>query len=198
MLHVTQITEKMTGKPASGNFQHPYKLFENQKQKKSLKGKCKEQPRIAADGTEHADDKTLHRKLISKPVEFQRSPKKYKSPKKPKIRGPGVKYVSASERARLVEEGILSGSKSKVRKIELDEKGSDFECCDKSNGTPVHVNIDKELAVDKPTLVLLPNRSEEDKFNNSSVTEDWDGNVRLRRSNRIIKPMGRLGSVSYF
>ena len=124
-----------------------------------------------------ANNKTLHRKLISKPVEFQRSPMKDMSPSKHKLRGPSGKYVSASERAGLMDQGVVSESKSKVRKVELEEKESDFDCYDKSNGKPVHVNMDKKLAVDKPTLALLPNRSEEDKININGETGDGDGNI---------------------
>ena len=131
-----------------------------------LEGQYKEEPKIAVEGTEHtvgaADNETLHRKLISKPVDFQRSPKKDRSPNKHKLRGPVEKNVSVSEKAQLMEEGIISESNSKVRKVESSEKQNDFECYDKSDGKTVHVNIDKELAVHKPTLVLLPNRSEEE------------------------------------
>ena len=47
----------------------------------------------------------------------------------------------------------------------------------------------------KPTLALLPNRSEEDEINNNGETLD---NFNLRRSNRIFKPPEQLGSVPYF
>ena len=56
------------------------------------------------------------------------------SPTKHQLRGPGGKYVSVSEEARKVEEGIISEWKSKVRKVELDYRDSDFECYDKSEG----------------------------------------------------------------
>ena len=85
------------------------------------------------------------------------------SPNKIKIRGPGGKYVSASERTRLMEERVISEYKPKVRKIDSDEEDSSFEFYDRSKRKPVHVNIDKEMAEgNKPTLALLLNRSEED------------------------------------
>ena len=102
------------------------------------------------------------------------------SPIGQKLRGPGGKYVSASERAQMMEEGVISESKLRVRKVESDEEGSDFECYDKSDGKPVHVNIDKDLAVDNSTLSLLPNRSEEDEINYKGETGDGDGNISLR------------------
>ena len=99
-------------KPVGGNLQYPYTFFEKRNSKKLQDWKIKEQPRIAVDSTEHAvrtvDNKILHPKLISKPVEFQRSRKKDLSPNKHKLQRPGGKYLSASERTRLMEEGIIS------------------------------------------------------------------------------------------
>ena len=43
-----------------------------------------------------------------------------------------------------MEKGIISESKPKVQKVELDEEDSDFECHHKSEGKPVHVDIDDE------------------------------------------------------
>ena len=99
------------------------------------------------------------------------------SPNKHKLRVPGGKYVSASEGAQLMEEGIISEPKSKIRKVESDKQESDFDCYDKSDGKSVHVNIDKELAIDKPTLALLPNRPGDGEINNNGVT--GDGTVML-------------------
>ena len=102
-----------------------------------------------------------------------------------------------------MEEGIFSESRSKVRKVasdddDDDDDDSDFECYDRSEGKPVHVDVDKEMAEsNKLTLALLRNRSEKDEFNNGE-TRDRDGNTNLRRSNRIFKPPERLGSVPYF
>ena len=72
-------------KPVSGNFPYPYTFFEKRNQKISLGEKNEEQPRIAVDGTEHtvrtAYNEISQQKLLSTPVEFQRSPKKDLSPK---------------------------------------------------------------------------------------------------------------------
>ena len=107
--------KKRPVKRVSGYFHYPYTFSEKRNQKISLEGKYKEQPRIAIDGTEHtvrtADNKILHRNLISTPIEFQRSPKKDMSRNKHKLRGPAGKYVSASETTRLMEEGIISESR---------------------------------------------------------------------------------------
>ena len=73
-------------RPASGNFQYPYTFLEKRNQKKSLEGKYKEKQKIAIDGTEHTvrttDQKNLRRKLLSTPLEIQKSPEKNVSPKK--------------------------------------------------------------------------------------------------------------------
>ena len=107
------------------------------------------------------------------------------SPNKHKLKRPGEKYVSASERTRLLEEGIISESKPKVRKMDLDEVESNFECYDRSEGKPAHVDIDKEIAEwNKPTLSLQPNRSVEDERNNNVERRDREGNINLRSSNR--------------
>ena len=86
-----------------------------------------------------------------------------------------------------------------VRTVASDDNDSDFECYDRSEGKSVYVYIDNETAeINKPTLALLPNRSEEDKSNNNGETQDRDGDTNLRRSYRIFKPAERLGSVPYF
>ena len=112
--------------------------------------KDNEQPRIAIDGTKHtvrtADNKSLHRKLISSPIDSQRSPKNNLSPNKHKLRGPGGKYVSASERTGLMVEGINSESRPNVWKMDSDAEDSNFECYDRSEGIPVHDEIDKGTA----------------------------------------------------
>ena len=87
-----------------------------------------------------------------------------------------------------MEEGIISEPKPRFRKVESDEEDSDFECNDKSEGKPVHVDIDKETTEgNKSTTALLLNRSEEDKNNINDETRDGDGNISLRRSNRRFK-----------
>ena len=121
------------------------------------------------------------------------------SPNKHKLRRPGGKYVSASERTRLMEDGTISEFKPKVRKVDSDEEDCDFERYDRSEGKPVQVDIDKRITEgNKPTLTLLPNRSEADEINNNGEAGDRDDNITLRRSNRIFTSPERLGSVPYF
>ena len=120
-------------------------------------------------------------------------------PNKHNLWGPGGTYVSASETTRLREEGIISESRPTVRKVVSDDEDSDFECYDRSQGKPLHVDVDKEMAEsNKPTLALLPSRSEKDEINNNGGTQDRDGNSNLRRSYRIFKTPERLGSVPLF
>ena len=98
-----------------------------------------------------------------------------------------------------MEEWIVSESKPKIRKLDSDENDVEFECYDRSEGKPVHVDIVKKITEgNKPTLSLILNRSEEEESNNKNETRDGDGNIYLRRSNRIIKPLERLNSVPYF
>ena len=61
------------------------------------------------------------------------------------MRGPGEKCVSASKKTQVMEKGISSKSRQEVREVELDKEDSDFECYDRSEGTPVHVDINKEI-----------------------------------------------------
>ena len=142
--------ERRPVKPVSGNFQHPYTFFEKTNQKNHWKGK---KPRSAVDCTEHtvrpADKKFSHRKLLSTPIELQRSPKMDLARNKHKLKGPGRKYVSASEKSRLVGERFISESKPNVQKMDSDEEDSDFECYDRSEGKAVLVDIDKELTKEK-------------------------------------------------
>ena len=80
--------------------------------------KNKEQPKNAIYGTEHtvriADTTILQWKLKSTSNRCQRSPKKVMSPNKQQLRSPGGEYVSTSEKARKLEEGIISESTPKV------------------------------------------------------------------------------------
>ena len=156
----------------------------------------KEQPTIAIDGTEHMfrtkDKKIIYQKLISTPLKFQKSPKKDISLKKHTLRGPGGKYMSASEKAKKTEEErTISASKPKFRKVESEDQ-SDIECYSKSDGKPVHVDIDKKVTEGGPTVALLPNKSE---INNNGETIGGDGNISVRRSNQLFKPPNRLGSI---
>ena len=84
-----------------------------------------------------------------------------------------------------MEERVISESKSKVQKVKSAEEHSDFECCDKSNGKPVHVNVDREITERDPTHALLPNRSEKEELNNNGKTSGGNGNISVRKSNRI-------------
>ena len=75
-------------------------------------------------------------------------------------------YMSAQEKAKKAEEeGTISASKRRVRKIESDEDYSDFEGYKKSSGKSVHVDIDKEVTERGLALVLLSNKTEEEQKN---------------------------------
>ena len=82
--------------------------------------------------------------------------------------------------------------------VECDEDKSDFECYNRSDGKPVHVDIDKEVPEEWPALALLPNKSEEEEINNNGETIGGDGSISVRRSNRIFKPVDRWVSVPCF
>ena len=69
-----------------------------------------------------------------------------------------------------MKKGIFSESDPKVPKVTLNDNDSHFECYDRSDGRMLHVDVDNEMArSSKPTLALLPNRSEEDEMNNNGV-----------------------------
>ena len=68
----------------------------------------------------------------------------------------------------------------------------------KSNGKPVHSDIDKQVTKGEPALALLPNKSEEEEINNNGETKGGNGNTSVRSSNRAFKPPDRLGSVPFF
>ena len=170
-------TKKRPIKPVSENFQYPYTFFEKRKQKKLFEGKYKQKPRFALDSTEHtvrtASNENLHQKLSLEPIAFQRSPKNNLSPNKHELRRTGGESVSASESARIMEEGIFPESEQKFRKVESDEVDSEFECYGNSEKKPVHLNIENKITErNKSILALLPNRSEEDKFNANGETRD--------------------------
>ena len=79
------------------------------------------------------------------------------SPNKHQTKKPGGKQVSASETAWQVEAGTISESKLKARKIDRDLEEGNFFSCDKSDGKPVHVDIQKTVAEgNNTTLELLP------------------------------------------
>ena len=75
---------------------------------------------------------------------------------KHQFKGPSGFYVGASEKGQNLEEGTIFKSKPKVRKIESNEKDSDFEVYDKYAGKPVNVDVDKETTERQrsPTLAL--------------------------------------------
>ena len=146
--------------------------------------KNKEKTEIANDGTEHmvrtSNNKTLHRKLIPTQVNLQRSPKRHKQRKVRECVG----IITEAE------EGIIFESKPKAGKVDSDEEDTDIEYFHKSDGKSVHVDIDKKVTNwTKPSLALLPNRIEEDRINQNGEKSDGDGNIGLRRSNRIPKPL---------
>ena len=96
-------------------------------------------------------------------------------------------------------ERIVFESRPKVRKVDSDEGEGDSESYNRSDGKPVHVDIDKVITKGhKPTLALLRNRSEKNEINNNGETRYRDGKINLHRSSRIFKPPERLGSVPYF
>ena len=68
----------------------------------------------------------------------------------------------------------------------------------KSDGKPVHVDIDKEVTKGKPALAILSNKSEEEERNTIGETMDGNGNISVCRSNRTFKPSDRLCNVPYF
>ena len=86
------------------------------------------------------------------------------SPKKHTLRGLGGNYMTASEKSKKAEKGrTISLFKPKVPNVESDEDDSNFECCNKSDGKLVHVEIYKEVTERGPALALLPNKSAGEK-----------------------------------
>ena len=92
------------------------------------------------------------------------------SPIKHQLRGLSGNYESASARERKQKEGIIPKFNPKVRKVESEDEDSNFECYNKSNGKPLHVDVDKQTSGSderNSTLVVLLNRREENKINNN-------------------------------
>ena len=115
------------------------------------------------------------------------------SPKKNNLRRPRGKYVSVSERTRRY--GRWSRRTTTVIRVlrSIRTQVGTFTRIDKETRY-----VDKEIAEsNKPTLALLPKRSEEEEINNNGETQDRDGKTNLRRSNRVLKPPERLGNVPY-
>ena len=69
------------------------------------------------------------------------------SPNNYHLVGSGGKHVSACEKARKLEQGISSDSKSKVRKVESDQRDSVFESYDDPYDNLDHKDVDKEATV---------------------------------------------------
>ena len=72
--------------------------------------------------------------------------------------------MSAFKKARKLEEGIISESKMKVRKVESHEEDTGLECYHSSDGSPVNIDVDKEITGNNQKdsrLALLPNKFEE-------------------------------------
>ena len=63
-------------------------------------------------------------------------------------------------------------SKLKVWKVESEDEDNDFDCYNKNDGKPVHVDVDKEITkTDKKTWALasLPNKSDQDGIINGEM-----------------------------
>ena len=74
------------------------------------------------------------------------------------------------------EEGTMSASKPKVRRVESDEDDSHFECYNKSDTKPVQVENDKEFTEESPALALAPNKCEERYLHIHNNVETIGGN----------------------
>ena len=89
-------------------------FFEKNTKKKSLERKKEQSMMVALEGTDGrvrtANNKSLHRKRVSTPPKIQKSPKN-----KHLLRGPGGKYVRATEKAQKLEEDSISETKSEIR-----------------------------------------------------------------------------------
>ena len=123
------------------------------------------------DHTMHTADNNIQRWILtstSTQFNFQNSRRKETLSIKHSLRGPGEKYMSASEIEK-VEESIIWLSETKVWKVKLEDEDSDFDCQNKSDGKPLHVDVDKGIIVGaqkNPTLPL--NKLEEDENSNDS------------------------------
>ena len=66
------------------------------------------------------------------------------------------------------DEKTISKFKLKVWKVELEEEKSNFECYNKWDGKPVHVDVDRNFTGSSgkdPALALLSNKLKEDETN---------------------------------
>ena len=103
--------------------------------------------------------------------------------------------MRAFGKTQKVEDGTTSASKPNILKVESKEDYCDSECYNKSDGKPVHVDIDKEVIERGPALALLPNKLEEEELNIKGKTMGGHGIICVRRSNRTLKSPDRLPSV---
>ena len=115
----------------------------------------------------------LHPKLISTPVRFQKPLKRKTSLSKHKLRGPGGKYVSPSEIKR--ERKYYRGIQVEVRTAESED--SDFECCRKFDGKPVHVDIDKKISGGNNKNLALALLLKSKKDESSKIVEIGVGKI---------------------
>ena len=113
--------------------------------------------------------------------------------------------MNASEREMNQEENIYSESKAKVQIIKPEDKDSNSECYNMSDGKLVRVDVDKKVTGSDekdPTLALLTNRSEEFETNIIGDVRDrsysLNQNTTVRRSNRKYKPLERSGNMQFF
>ena len=117
----------------------------------------KDKPKTSTDGAKHticnAENKMLQEKLMSTPVTLKKSPEKESFPNNHEVRGPSMKYVSASKVERKREEGIMGYSEPKIKSKDED---SELNCCNKTDGKPFHVDVDKENTRTDEKLQVLP------------------------------------------
>ena len=80
------------------------------------------------------------------------------SPNKHKLKGPLQKYPSASKIKRKKRHGSIAEFRLKMWKMESDDKDNFIDCCSKSDGKPVFVDVDNELKTEEktPALAQLP------------------------------------------
>ena len=114
-----------------------------------------------------------------------------------------IQMVQWKIRERFGESTKTGGKKFQIKpygsESRIGWRNSDFECNEKSDGEPVHVDIDKIVTEGNfRTLALLPNKSEKGKVNNKGASRGGDCNISVHRSNWIFKPPEWLGSVPCF
>ena len=78
--------------------------------------------------------------------------------------------MSASDKARKQQDGIIADSKPKVRKVQADDENSDFECYEQFDRQPSNVDVDEEVTGSSEKnwrKRLFRKNSEEEKVNNN-------------------------------